>query len=222
MSNRKKKTPIPGSAKGTLSLDAKASPEKVVTIVTAQLANAQACPDYPNQPTVQTAATTLKGSLGSLSGILANLANARALVITLESQRDAECVVVRRDQASLGSAINSVSQGVPKALAAWGAATQTRTILATSTDPPLGVKGKALGNGLVLGECTRDKAAKCYLFQIGTDPTNLAGWPPPVVSNGCRHTFSGPVGQKLYFRVAVQRTRVGLGQWSDIVEVTVR
>jgi len=54
------------------------------------------------------------------------------------------------------------------------------------------------------------------------DPANLAAWPAPVVSNGCRHTFSGSVGQKLYFRVAVQRTRVGLGQWSDIVEVTVR
>ena len=217
-----KKGPIPGSAKGTLPLDAKASPEKVVTIVTAQLANAQACPDYPNQPTVQTAATTLKGSLGNLVGILASLANARALVTSLESQRDAECIVVRRDQAALGGAINTVSQGVPKALAAWGATQQTRSVIGGSTDPPLGVKGKALGNGQVLGECQRDKAARCYLFQIGTDPANLAAWPAPVVSNGCRHTFSGSVGQKLYFRVAVQRTRVGLGQWSDIVEVTVR
>ena len=217
-----KKSSIPGSAKGTFPLPANATPEKVVTTVTAQLANAQACADYPNQATVQATATTLKGSLGNLVGILASLANARALVTSLETQRDTECVVVRRDQAALGAAVNTVSQGVPKALAAWGATQQTRSILSSSTDAPLGVKGKALGNGQVLGECTRDKAGKCYLFQIGTDPTNLSTWPPPVVSNGCRHTFSGTVGQKLYFRVAIQRTRTGLGQWSDIVEITVR
>ena len=84
------------------------------------------------------------------------------------------------------------------------------------------MKGKALGNGQVRGACQPDKAAVCYLFQIGTDPTKPETWPAPVVSNGCRYTFSGTVGQKLYFRVAIQRTRTGLGQWSDIVEVTVR
>lgn len=72
-----------------------------------------------------------------------------------------------------------------------------------------------------LRSCKQDRAAKCFLFQIGTDPSNVATWPAPVISNGCRHTFPGTPGQKLYFRVAVQRRRSGLGLWSDIVAVTV-
>ena len=106
-----KKSPIPALAKGTLPLDGKAPPEKVVTVVTAQLANVQACADYPNQPTVQATAITLKGSLGNLVGILASLANARALVSSLETQRDTECVVVRRDQAALGAAVEHRQPG---------------------------------------------------------------------------------------------------------------
>jgi hypothetical protein len=122
----------------------------------------------------------------------------------------------------LQTVINTVSAGQPNSLVAWGATVAGHTALAISTDAPLDVTGKALGGGLVRAECKRDLAAKCYLVQTGTDPTNLAAWPAPALSNGCRHTFPGTVGQKLYFRMAVQRTgKSGLGAWSDVVAVTV-
>jgi hypothetical protein len=217
-----KKEPIDGSAKGTLPLDARLTPEKMVSTVNTQLANVQACADYTNQQGVEAACTTLKGSLGALVTLLTNLSNARALVSSLETQRDAQCSVVRRDHATLQGAINTASQGQVAKLEAWGATPVARSILALSTDPPLDVVGQALGSGLWRGQCKLDPAAKCYLFQIGTDPTNPGAWAPPVVSNGCRHTFSATPGQKVYFRLAVQRRKSGQGQWSDIIEVTVR
>ncbi len=218
----KKKVTVESAAKGTLPLDAKLSPGEFVSTVNDQLANAAACADYPNEPTVQTACTTLKSSIGTYGGLVFNLAAARALALTLESQRDVQEAAVRRDHATLLTAINTVSAGQPKALLAWGASVVGYAPLAVTTAAPLDVVGKALGGGLVRAQCKVDSAAKCYLVQVGTDPTTVATWPQPVLSNGCRHTFAGTPGQRLYFRMAVQRRgKSGLGAWSDVVAVTV-
>ncbi len=213
---KKKKVPIESAAKGTLPLDSRLQPGELVSTVTEQLANAQACADYPNQPTVQAACTALKGSLGTYSALMTNLSNAGALVLTLESQRDVQGAAVRRDHTTLQTAINSVSAGLPKSLLAWGATVAGHTLLPVTSAAPLEVAGKALGGGLVRAQCKRDEAAKCYLIQVGTDPNNLAAWPQPMLANGCRHTFPATPGQKLYFRMAVQRRgKSGLGVWSE-------
>jgi hypothetical protein len=218
----KNKAPVQAAAKGTLPLDAKLQPGELVSVITDQLANAAACADYATQPTVQAACTTLKGSLGAYSTLLTNLSAAHALVVTLEGQRDAQGAAVRRDHTTLQTVINTVSAGQPNSLVAWGATVVGHTALPINTDAPLDVTGKALGGGSVRAQCKLDKAAKCYLVQTGTDPNNVAAWPAPVLSNGCRHTFPATPGQKLYFRMAVQRTgKSGLGAWSDIVAVTV-
>jgi hypothetical protein len=218
----KKKVPAQASAKGTLPLEARLTPAEIVTAVTGQLANAEASADYPTQPTVQAACTTLKGSLGVYAGLVTNLGNARALVSTLEGQRDVQVAVVRRDHTTLQTTINTVSGGQVNSLVGWGATVAGHTPLPVTTEAPLEVVGKALGAGLVRAQCKLDRAAKCYLVQAGADPSNVAAWPPPVISNGCRHTFAGTPGQKLYFRMAVQRRgKSGLGSWSDVVAVTV-
>jgi hypothetical protein len=218
---KKKKAPIQGSAKGTFPVGAQLPAEKMIPIITNHLASVEACPAYVNQQEVQSAATKLKGSLGSLAGVLTSLSTARTLVVTLEGERDAQSLAVRRDHAVLETSVNNVSQGQPNNLVAWGAKLSKRSALAPSTDAPVNVAGKALGSGMAQGQCKADPSAKCYLFQVGTDPTNPNAWPPAVIVNGCRYKFEGTVGQKLYFRVAVQRRKVGLGQWSDLVEVMV-
>jgi hypothetical protein len=224
MGNKRKKSgPVEGTAKGTYPLPARLTAEKVFTQVTQQVGTVEACPDYTNQPAVQSTCATLKGSLGTLSTLITKLGNARALVLSLEHDVGLQVGVVRRDQSAVTTSVNTACAGQEKLLLAYGTTLLGHAAaLPVVTDAPLNVSGKALGNGLVLGECASDKAAKCYLFQIGTTPANPDTWPTPVVSNGCRHKFSATPGQKIYFRVAVQRRRSGLGLWSDIVEVTVR
>jgi hypothetical protein len=218
----KKKAPIHAAAKGTLPLDARLTPDQLVSTVNNQLATAEACPDFANQQGIQAACTTLKGSVGVYAGVVTNLGNARALVLSLETQRATQGAAVRRDHAVLQTAINTASAGLPKSLLAWGATVAGYSAHPITTDAPLAVVGKALGGGLVRAQCKVDAAAKCYLVQMGTDPGNVAAWPQPVVSNGSRHTFAGTPGQKLYFRMAVQRRgKSGLGVWSDVVAVTV-
>jgi hypothetical protein len=44
-----------------------------------------------------------------------------------------------------------------------------------------------------------------------------------VVEGGSSYTISGlTIGQKLYGRIAILRRGTGQGQWSGILEVTVR
>jgi hypothetical protein len=220
---KKKAGPVEGLARGTYPLPARLNAEQVFTQVTKHEGAVEACSDYANQPAVQACCATLKGSLGTLGTLLTKLGNARALVLSLEHDVALQVGVVRRDQSAVTTSVNIACAGQEKALLAYGATLLGHAAaLPMITDGPLNVSGKALGNGLVLGECTRDKAAKCYLFQIGSTPANPETWPAPVISNGCRHKFAGTPGQKIYFRVAVQRRRAGLGLWSDIVEVTVR
>ena len=93
----KKKVPAEASARGSLPLEARLTPGEIVSTVTTQVANAEACADFPNQPTVAAACTTLKGSLGAYATLVTNLSNTRALALTLESQRDVQVAAVRRD-----------------------------------------------------------------------------------------------------------------------------
>jgi hypothetical protein len=77
--------------------------------------------------------------------------------------------------------------------------------------------------GSVLAKCKAERRAIGYLFQHGSDPTNPDAWPQADLVSTSRHTVADlPLGQKVYFRIAVVRRRGGQGQWSGVMEVTVR
>ena len=87
------------------------------------------------------------------------------------------------------------------------------------------MRGKSTPDGLgATLQCKADRRAICYHYAWGTDAANPDAWPSSAIEGGATHKIAGPltVGQRLYFRIAIQRRKTGLGQWSGIVEVTIR
>jgi hypothetical protein len=122
----------------------------------------------------------------------------------------------------LETAIDAASAGQKQAITSWGADVATRTEHPESSDAPLGLTARS-SKGIVTTKVKPDPTALVYLFQTGTDPAHPETWPTPVYESASKHAFEGlPLGQHLYFRAAVIRRGTGQGQWSDIVECTVR
>ncbi len=196
----------------------------LVDTVKEQVGTVQQCSAYSTTPTVETAATNLLAGATALDGTLTAHANAVALVLTLTGQRDAEVADLIRLHGGLVTTLNLASQGNQAAALAWAGSVKQRTRTPPTTDPPVDTMAKAVSkvSGEVVASCKADRKAKCYVFQMGTDPAHPETWPAPVMVGGCRYRLPGQtVGQKLYFRVAIFRSN-GQGQWSDIVSVTVK
>jgi hypothetical protein len=71
--------------------------------------------------------------------------------------------------------------------------------------------------------CKPEDGAVCYLFQHGTDPAHPETWPAPIMSPGSTFVLSNlPVGQIVCVRIAVVRRGSVQGQWSSVLQVTVR
>lgn len=189
-----------------------------------QVSTAQQCSDYATQPVVQSSATAALASANKLDKTLDELNNARALVASLESQREQDAAQLRRDHDGFEAAVNIASAGNAPAVLAWGAQVATRSSIAPTTDPPANVRLAVTSvSGDVVAKCKADPSAYSYLFQMGTDPANLAAWPPPAMESGATHTFTGlTVGQKVYVRIAVARRGAGMSQWSSVAEILVR
>jgi hypothetical protein len=196
----------------------------MVTTCQQQTGTVQQCSDYQNQPAVQAAVTAVVASAKKLDQTLTSLVNARALVASLEKQREDDAAALRRDHTGMEAAVNVASAGKAPAELSWGAQPATRTPATPTADPPVNprlVHGPLPGT--VWAKCKPQKGAYSYAFQIGTDPTNPSAWPQPVTEGSASHLFSGlTTGQKVYVRIAVLRRGVGQGQWSGVLEIMVR
>ncbi len=77
--------------------------------------------------------------------------------------------------------------------------------------------------GTVVATCKADRAAVCYLFQQGADPAHPEIWAAPVIESKARHAMPGfTIGQKAYCRISIVRRGTGQGEWSGVMDVTVR
>jgi hypothetical protein len=189
-----------------------------------QVATIQKCADYPTEPEVQTRALATLAGADALAQTVVDLGAARLLVSTLEGQREQQAVALRSHHAALVGTLNVACKGKVANIKAWGGDVASRTVLPASTDPPInpGVTTTAT-TGSVLAKCRADRGAIGYLFQHGGDPANPDAWPKAELVATSKLTVTGlPVGQKVYFRIAVVRRRGGQGQWSGVMEVTVR
>ncbi len=189
-----------------------------------QVAVILANPDIAGHPEVATAANNVKAQATTLSTTMTSLGAAHVSLSTLGTQRDQEAVVLRRLHGNLETLLNLAAAGDPKAVAAWGGKVASRTPTPASTDPPINAIAKATKtSGTVEAKCKAEKGVVCYLFAMGSDPLHPEQWPAPKVSGKCRFLVSGlTVGQKAYFRIALIRRGDVQGQWSDVLEVTVR
>jgi hypothetical protein len=226
MGNKKKKggTPVDGAAKGTYPLERAPHYAAMATTASSQSNLIKQNPDYTKQSGLQTTVVAMDAAVTTLQGTLGKLEQNALDRVTLETQRTQDAANLVRTHDAVETAVNTVCQGQKASLQAY-AATVGRPVLAEATlDAALYFRGKSIpGTQSATFQCKADGRGFCYHFQTGTDPTNPGAWPPPVVESGCKHTVTGLTpGQKLYGRVAIQRRKVGLGQWSAIVEVIVR
>jgi hypothetical protein len=196
----------------------------LVSTIRKQVATVQQCTAYSTQTTVQTACTNLLTGTTTLDGTLTAHGTATALVLTLAGQRDNEVADVLRLHSGLVTALNLASNGDQATALAWTGSIKQRVRTPPTTDPPASPAAVPVNkaSGEVQASCAADRKAKCYIFQMGTDPAHPEAWAAPVMVPGCKYRLPGQtIGQKLYFRIAVFRSN-GQGQWSDMVSVTVK
>jgi hypothetical protein len=198
--------------------------DAMVTTCKQQVATIQKCVDYANEPEVQAHTTATLADADALGKTLVDLGTAKLLVATLEGQRDQQTVSLRSNHTALVGALNVASKGKVEKIKAWGGTVASRTVLPMSTDPPAKPLVKTTATlGSVVAQCKAERGAIGYVFQHGSDPANPDAWPKADLVSGSRFTVAGlPIGQKVYFRIAVVRRNGGQGQWSGVIEVTVR
>jgi hypothetical protein len=214
------------SASGKLQSPAKVNNGgELVAITEQQIAAIQACSDYPNQPTVQAATKALLDDTTALDKTLAQIAAARAALVTLEATRDSQIVTVWRDRRTVAATITVVCKGNTEAIKAWGCVVSSKTVTPASAEAPtnLTVKPSKTTPGSIVARCRAVSGAMAYLFQITSDPAALPGAGQPAMSSKATYALANQtVGHVLYVRVAVVRRNGGQSQWSDAVQVTVR
>jgi hypothetical protein len=225
MSKKKKHEPIDGTAKARYALEP--IPQFSAMCATAQknIDGVQKCPKYANDKPVQDAVALVQTCITKLGSTLSTLDQAHVTIDTLEPQRVQDAAALHRANDTLETAVTNATGGVRQDIIAYAASVSAPTIAAPTTDAPTEVRGKSVpGSQSVSFWCKADKRAVCYHYRWGTDPTNPDAWTNSAVEGGAHHAVPGPlpIGQKLYFTIAIQRRRTGLGQWSGIVEIVVR
>jgi hypothetical protein len=212
------------SAKVKLPFGPVENPKDLAAAVIVQVGVIQAAPDYNNQADVKTNAATTLGAANNLAATATALVNLAAQRINLETTAGAQVLTLQLAHEALRTSLNTASKGNLQAAKAWTGETQTRTMLDPSTDPPTNATAKATKiSGMVRAKCKAEGGVICYLFQHGPTPTQPDSWAPPVISSGSAYDLPGqPLGQNVYFRIAVVRRKGGQGAWSNVLEVTVK
>lgn len=216
------------AASVSLPLSAHANCTTVINTCTQQSAIIKKCPAYASTPAVQAAVTDMDGAVGVLSGTDTQLTQARAVVTTLEGQRDTQMLTVHLKHANVETALNTASNGDPAAAKAWLGQTKTRAVplpVGSSNLPPEkpAVRNVKKHPGMILASCAEEQSTVGYAFQMGTDPAHPESWPPQVVTSG--HTYKVgnlPIGQVVYLRIAVIRRGSIQSPWSPILQIQVR
>lgn len=220
----KKTKDIDGTLTASFPLDP--IPLFALMLVTAanQLELIKKSPDYTTTQAVQDAVAKVQAAIDALTKTLGQLDGLNAQIGTLETQRLQDAAALHRSHDGLVSAVNDAAKGTRAKILSWGGAVAGRNKIEPTTDAPKEVRGKSKpGTHSAVFQCKADSSAVCYLFQSGANPADVDNWPPPVIESGARHTMENlTVGQKVYCRVAIQRRKVGQGQWSGVVEAIVK
>jgi hypothetical protein len=221
MSSHHKK-PDP-AARITLPLPGNNQPKLVVDASEKQVATVLANPDVANHPDVAAAANAVQAQAKVVDDTMVSLGNALATVASLREKRYTALLLLRILHTNLESLINVAAGGDLQKATAYGGKPVTRTVYPVSTDPPVDSVAKSAKSATVEARCNKERGVVCYLFQMGADPAHPETWPPPAMSGGSTHTFTGLTsGQKVYVRLAIVRRNGGLGQWSNVIEVVVK
>jgi hypothetical protein len=85
------------------------------------------------------------------------------------------------------------------------------------------VRNVKMHPGMVLASCDAEQSVVGYAFQMGTDAAHPENWAAQIVSRGPTYKVPNlPIGQVVYFRIAVIRRGSIQGSWSPMLEIRVR
>jgi hypothetical protein len=220
-----KKQPIDGTARPSLPLESIPHFTEMAETAQGHADNVKKGPDYPTDKPVQDAVTKQEACVAKLKTTLSGLSDAHTTIALLEPQRMLDAAALHRSNDALETAIANSTAGVRAKIVAYGVKLAGHTPSVPSTDPPALVRGKSAPGSLsATFQCKADDRAICYHFAWGTDPSNPDAWTNTVVEGGAKHVAVGPFthGQKIYFRIAIQRRKTGLGVWSGVVEMVIQ
>jgi len=221
---KKKNEPTDGTAKASFGLEPIPQYATMCTSAENSCKLVKKCADYATDKPVQDAVTGVETCVTTLKATLAAIAAARQTLLILEPQLVQDGAGLHRANDTLETVVTNATGGIRSKLIAYGAKIAGPQPSVPSIAPPNKVRGKSKpGTQEAILQCEADSRAICYHYAWGTDPGNPDGWTSGAIEGGATHKVPGlPVGQKLYFRIAIQRRKTGLGAWSDIVEVTIR
>jgi hypothetical protein len=211
-----------------LPLAVKAKPAVTVDTWTKQSAIIKQAPGYAAAPAVQAAVGDMDTAVANLSATLLKIEQTHAELSVLETTRGGQIALVFLKHDGVETALNTASNGDAAAAAGWTGKTKTRAkpvAVTADTSSPLSpaIRNVAQDPGAVRVSCNSEQGAVCYLFQQGPDATNPSAWPAPSYSKG--HTFvarNQPIGQTVFFRIAIVRRGSVQSQWSPILQIVVR
>jgi hypothetical protein len=220
--------PIVEGALVKLPLAADATCATIISTCTNQSSIIKKCPAYTTTPAVEAVVIDMDASVAVLQGTEAQYVQTKALLATLDGQRQSEAVTVRLKHGAVESALNTAANNDPVAAKAWVGETKSRAKPVPVTTSTLAPENPALRTiksrpGTVEASCAEEQGAVGYVFQTGSDPNHPDAWAPGSTTRG--HTFKMsnlPIGQIVYVRIAVIRRGSIQSQWTPIIQIQVR
>lgn len=217
MSNTKNPAEQAATAKLTT---AGINPSEVVTATQKVAQVVQTNPALGAHPEIQTGLATWLASATTVGQTSQALQKAHLTLTALVATLGTDMAAWKRATKGMVALVNTASAGSESAILGWGFETATRRVLAPSVTPP-GKLRVVYSKSLVMTvrwAGVPDHVG--YALQMGDGtPT---GWGATINCARASYQPTGlAVGQKVAFRVAVQRKN-GLSEWSDAISVIVR
>jgi hypothetical protein len=180
----------------------------------------KAHPEYATRPDVQAAVAAWETSTNVVDQDDQDIHAHRAALVALLAKQAIDLSTWKRATKQTLAVVDLASAGSAEAIKKWGFEVRTRSVVAPSSDPPVGLRATFThGTELVL-RWSAVMGHRGYIVQSGDGTAN--GWSAPIQVPRARYQPAGLVpGQKVAFRVAVQRKN-GLSGWSDAVIATAR
>ena len=220
--------PIVEGALVSLPLAADATCAAIISTCTNQSAIIKKCAAYSSTPAVQAVVTDMDASVTILQATETQYVQTKALLASLDGQRQDQAVTVRLKHTAVESALNIASNNDPTAAKAWVGETKVRAKpipVSTSTLPPEKAALRVVKShpGMVEASCAEEPSVVGYVFQTGGDPTHPEAWAPGATTRGHTYKMANlPIGQIVYVRIAVIRRGSIQSQWSPILQIQVR
>jgi hypothetical protein len=170
----------------------------------------------------------MDAAVAVLQGTETQYVQTKALLASLDGQRQDQAVTVRLKHFAVESALNIASDNDPTAAKAWVGETKSRAKPApvtTSTLPPEkpALRVVKAHPGMVEASCAEEPSVVGDVDQTGGDPTHPETWAPGVTTRGHAYKMANlPIGQVVYVRIAIIRRGSIQRQWSPILQIQVR